>query len=647
MAIEDEIIRAAGREVANRMMPTRRDDYQRHDRAAYPGRDRSRSPRSLSSNSYSNYSGSSRGVSPSHGRHDAASEWGHRASYGRDTFRDYRDSRYGGRSPPRRHSPRRRSPSPVRRSYDKPGRYYGGARPGGYRGRGSGRGGARGGHPRREDRQRPRREDDYAREQDLRRAAIDSRTATWQRTIFPPDASMATRDRAGHPLFPDVEDGEDDELRSALEEVKPPAQYEGREKERHEKALLDERNGHIFRKVTDTPSLERTGLWTTAGPITTHAQAVNLMRWVHHGDPTAMEFLRRTVTRLGTDPTLPRTIGEVTTLQYQNQAMARYNATVNGEREPVPKLTNAGHAPTVTHGAHQAVPGAGPPRPYDAMDEDDPMPADTDASHTQVPDEGPAVFLGCARRATMDTTIVHLPEHPHTDTMARHGTMASIARAVRWYGNVPTSHWPLGLRTSPSELPTTTSASPWPHDVGAWFTLNALSPKRGESSVDRSAFLKIAIRILSVKGFFDKYATLAGYLLNDLPLEHFPFPGVNVSFAHVIAWLMQHGIDKGSEALLALESFACARRRHAAGETEDLQTSLFNDDWPHCPNDADNIVLRPEDLWTGLQFGSPRPGETTDFPSHPAGAPATMESGKVYPPLPPSPKDDSATSTGA
>ncbi|KAJ7652770.1 hypothetical protein DFH06DRAFT_1134224 [Mycena polygramma] len=594
MAIEDEIIRAAGREVANRMMPTRRDDYQRHDRTAYIDRDRSRSPRSLSSNSYTSYSGSSRGVSPSYGRHDAASDWGHRASYGRDTFRDYRDGRQAVTTAEHVQvatedvAPAVAAPEAA---------ILGGTTITAHAGKTT--------------------------------MHASRNCVALQSTLAPRRGSARysrpTRDRAGHPLFPDVEDGEDDELRSALEEVKPLAHYEGREKERHEKALLDERNGHIFHKVTDAPSLEKTGLWTTAGPITTHAQAVNLMRWVHHGDPTAMEFLRRTVTRLGTDPTLPRTIGEVTTLQYQNQAMARYNATVNGEREPAPKLTNAGHAPTVTHGAHQAVPGAGPPQPYDAMDEDDPMPANTDASNTM--------------RASGDGGHDNrppdgAPAHRH-DGAPWHDGIDSASGAMVW----ECAH--IALAIGSADL-TQRAAH---HDERVAMAPRC-GPKRGESSVDRSAFLKIAIRILSVKGFFDKYATLAGYLLNDLPLEHFPFPGVNVSFAHVIAWLMQHGIDKGSEALLALESFACARRRHAAGKTEDLQKSLFNDDWPHCPDDADNIVLRPEDLWTGLQFGSPRPGETTDFPSHPAGAPATMENGKVYPPLPPSPKDDVAPSTG-
>ncbi|KAJ7602787.1 hypothetical protein DFH06DRAFT_1351020 [Mycena polygramma] len=489
---------------------------------------------------------------------------------------------------------------------------------------------------------------------ELRRVAIDSRTVVWQRTVFPPDVALATRDDSGHPIFPDFDASEGSELRGSLDDVKEPAQFEPREQERQRKALLDEANGHLFQKVVDGPSIEKTGYWTTAGPIKTFAQAVNLMRWVHHGDPTAMEFLKRTVTRLGTDPTLPRTIGEVTALQYQNQAIARYNATVNGDRAPSPKLTNAGRAPgAIRHNQHPFHFAAGPPlliaqpaqdAPPDAMEQDDPMPvpggAADAADNGDVVDDGPAVYLGAARRAAIDRTIVHLAENPASDAMGPRGTTASIQRAVRWYTNVPTSHWPLGLRISLGERPTTMTATPWALDVGAWFTLNALSPMRGtESSVHRAAFLKIAVRILSIPGLFAKYVEVGGYVFNDLPLEHFPFPGTNVSYAQIIAWFMQHGINVGSDALLALESFARSRRNQIAGN-DNLEAAVFSDDWPYTVKDIENVVLRAEDIWTALRFGTVRADATSDFPSFPAGVnTAVMENGQPFPQLPPSPDD--------
>ncbi|KAJ7778346.1 hypothetical protein B0H16DRAFT_1846576 [Mycena metata] len=231
------------------------------------------------------------------------------------------------------------------------------------------------------------------------------------------------------------------------------------------------------------------------------------------------------------------------------------------------------------------------------------------------------VYLGSARRATEDTTKVYLKEDPTDGDTAQKGTEASIEHAVRWYTKVPTLYWPRGMRASYSALPDSENATPWPADVGSWFTMNALAPLRDSdhSSVHRANFLRKMVYVLSVHGTYDHYAAAGEYIHNNLPLEHFPFDASNITFSQIIVWLIQHGIGAKSTALSSLESFARARRNHAAG-VADINTMSFEAEWPNAMSDVQNMVLRPEDHWAGIDFGIARPGTSTVFPQRPSAA---------------------------
>ncbi|KAJ7186096.1 hypothetical protein C8R46DRAFT_1208182 [Mycena filopes] len=471
------------------------------------------------------------------------------------------------------------------------------------------------------------------------------------------DGTDALRDASGHPLFPATEAGEDDSDFGPLAGIKEPVNYAVREPERRSRAVEDARQGRNNRKVPDPLTLELAGVWATAGPVSSVDQAVNLMRWVYRGDNHATEFMRNIVARIGADTTAPRTIGEVTVLQNQNQAMAHYNATVYGARTP----ERVGLTLPIAVDTPVATPSA--------MDEDEPTLITVDASLIAVGGTLPgltlppstidddndddtssaeaAVFLGAARRVLPDATLVHLGEHSSTsDKMSRRGTTASISRAMRWYKNMPSGQWPFGMRDSSNAWPAPLSmeSEPWALDVGAWFTLNALLPRRNIfSSLHRASSLKVVIRLLSVDGIFDHYAEKGGYVFDTLPLEHYPFDAVNVGFSHLICWLMQHGIAPHSAALAALQSYARSRRNRLENSSNPAET-LFEMEWPYGPSDVGTNILRNEDCWANLRHGPVRNGTTTKYPSFP-GAPAvpdvTMDNGEPFPQLPPpSPGED-------
>ncbi|KAJ7075594.1 hypothetical protein B0H15DRAFT_956328 [Mycena belliarum] len=592
------VMREAGRVMADRLLP---DSHQRADRRDYSyddyDRRRSRSPRPYSSSSSGRYSDSS-------------------ASNGHRDPSPYYTDRGRGNNRPRDHppywGPRRRSPSPRRPDNQRYPEYRRGDRRG-HRGRGRGRTVQR----------------ESSNEEALRRRVVDSRPAGIQ-TIFPPNIMAATRDNAGHPLFPESE-LEDGEIAERLAAVREPRDYMANETRRREIAAIDEANGKLYRKVVDVLDAPRVGPWSVATPVVTFVQAVNILRWVHAGDKFTVEFLKSVQTRLGTDPTIHRTQGEVTLLQHQMDAMRHFNAIVEGRKPARSKTTNAGRAGTPFQApapGPSIIGGPGIPEPpatpspghtkddEDPEDDDDPMP-DTPAAN---PDKAMPAYLGTSAHGDVDATVVVLTEHGPADAFARHGMRSPLLNAKRWYANIPTLHWPKGMRVSDFELPNTTSAIPLEADVRAWFTINALAPRRGPdaTSLHRARFLDATIRLLSVHGTFHRYAQFGGYVLARLPLEHYPFDSVNISFAQIVAWFVQHGIDSQSESVAVLEAFARARRNHTAG-ISDVNTLDFDAGFPGSLNDVASIVVRDEELWTNIRHGAVRPDETTLYPAHPAG----------------------------
>ncbi|KAF8143186.1 hypothetical protein K438DRAFT_1994152 [Mycena galopus ATCC 62051] len=186
---------------------------------------------------------------------------------------------------------------------------------------------------------------------------------------------------------------------------------------------------------------------------------------------------------------------------------------------------------------------------------------------------------------------VHLPESPAKGKPGPNVATAMMADAIRWYRDVPVAHWPIGMCSSP------TSTAPLTTDIAAWLTLNALAPMRGElTALDHNTFLWKAILIFSISGYFDHYVTLGQYPPDDLPLEHYPFDTISLRWSHIVSWITQHGILKGSEA------------------TWSVISSIADGISPHI----DLTTLGTDDVWSSLQHGVIREGVDTFYPIFPA-----------------------------
>ncbi|KAJ6479867.1 hypothetical protein DFH09DRAFT_1108045 [Mycena vulgaris] len=617
------LLREGGRAMADKLLPGHRPSNERRDDGR-SGFDRycSRSPRSYASTTSGRQSPE---YDSEYGRDRGPSYGEHRRSRSRPRYRD--------ESPPRPSqywSPRRRPTSPPRMSqgrFDGPRHYQEERRDDkrratpGFRGRGRA--------PQRDDRVHVR--------------APESRPADgWNRTVYPPSIKLALRDNGGHPLFPDSVSNDDESDYGSEDDIKEPTNYSTNEAIRRNRAVAAEKTGRLYGKVLEEPDPQRVGIWTGAGTVLTLAQARNILRWIHHGDRSTMEFLKHIMTRLGSDPTLPRTVGEVTLLQHQNQALARYNSIVHGDRVQRSKPANAGRpgppgfpfqAPivAVSIGTPEAItqlanalapqpeqPATTEPAPTQNADTQD-----ADADMPDAPGVTPPVlraYLGSSPTPDDGAPSVILTENDDAERDTHRPVSAPRAKMVRWYGNVPTSHWPKGMHISVSALPDTPTASPWVPDVTSWCTLNALSPVRvrGGSSLHRARFLDAATRMLSVHGTYLRYAEEGNYIFDNLPLEHYPFDATNISFAQITAWLIQHGIARDSEDLATLESYARSRRNHIAGN-EDLNAHEFDAGHPATRIDVDNIIICDEDRWDRLRHATARTDVSTNYPQFPAG----------------------------
>ncbi|KAF8178815.1 hypothetical protein K438DRAFT_1769273 [Mycena galopus ATCC 62051] len=428
------------------------------------------------------------------------------------------------------------------------------------------------------------------REEQLRRAAlgtIASRAGS-PRVLTPRAAEQAVKTKRGHPVFPPHLASEEDDRLGADAGICCPTRYAENESTRHSQATATELTTPIPRTSMELTS-ERMGVWANALPVTTFDEAVNLCRWVHHGDAHAMAYLKWTITGLR-DPAIRRSIGGVTLLQYQSQVIGRYKGVVEGAQVPRSKVTNVGHAPGTGFPLHDGPSASdiGTITPRIAGDEDVPMPRPLNGPTQE--DTAPRACLGVAALNSDVRTCVHIPESPAKDRPGRDMASATMPEAIRWYREVPAAHWPIGMRPAPA------STAPRPADISAWLTLNALAPARGElTALDRNRFLWKAVLIFSISGYFDHYVTIGQYPPDDLPLEHYPFETTTLRWSHVVSWITQHGILRGSAAVLALESFACSCCNLFLHNT-DLECQRFDNEWPQSAEDVELTTLGTDDI---------------------------------------------------
>ncbi|KAJ7260686.1 hypothetical protein C8J57DRAFT_1514619 [Mycena rebaudengoi] len=413
----------------------------------------------------------------------------------------------------------------------------------------------------------------------LRQQALASRTAVdlWRHDL--PDIGAAMLSDHGHPIFPP---GTPTDYGAAVREP-------------------DTRHRYEFFEM----------------------QALNIMSWELVGEHTAFNFATHLVERMEADPTAACTEGEVLLLQCHYAIDARYR-TVRGEA-PRPRPTYADRTNRVTYKLE--------PRPEYVKPQDAVMtyaaPAPTtapalDSEPAPAPHIAPPpaatvamAYLGSSPPLNDDNTVVILTELD-SDTPGRPTTQSILELARRWILAVPTAHRPHGMRVMENEFPTVDETSlPLAEDVGAWFTINGLAPRRGRiSSINRAKFLHALAQTLSVEGIFNHYVSLGQYIFANLPFEHYPFSAMNICASQIIAWLIQHGITPGSGALRALESFARSRRNYSAYSGNPVNR-VFTTGFPHCEADVARIVVHDEDRWGALRHAALQEGVQSDYPACP------------------------------
>ncbi|KAJ6485365.1 hypothetical protein C8R47DRAFT_1072722 [Mycena vitilis] len=500
---------------------------------------------------------------------------------------------YHRRSPPPFHGHGHPHPQDSHNGY---------ARGAGYRQQPPHRGGYRGGY--RGNRGRGARYDAYPRDHDrreeerLRARALQGRIKTpppaapWVRSIFPPDITKADEDGNGHPICPLEIGTENDESDYGSDSGAPtlPSGWRTTELARRADAVAHEELGtREYTRHTVAPS-DAIGRWLDK-TIETKDEAANVLRWIARTEPTSFHFMHCERVRLGADPTITRSEGQVYLLQRQNSAAEQYwLATTNHRKGP------SRYEPPAAYKT------AGGQRPEDDM----------------------YAYLGTAILSS-DDTFVYLTELAEETSEVRSGSHTKLLEADRLYANMEFRLWPIGFRINEREYPDPRGrfAKAYQGDILAWYTINALAPRRTRvgTSIERSKFMELLIRLLSVAGTYNRIANAGEYVAANRALEHYPFLTMNATFSHVVAWLIQHGIRCDGDAIKVLESFARSRR-NAKEDRETPNAVVFTKGG--VPHDLDEVVAMKMGTdfchWKEVMHAGLQPNVTSEYPQQPSSA---------------------------
>ncbi|KAJ7610034.1 hypothetical protein DFH06DRAFT_1346171 [Mycena polygramma] len=466
-------------------------------------------------------------------------------------------------------------------------------RGGGYRG--GGHRGHRGNGHRYETypRDHDRREEERLRARALqRRIKTPPPAAPWVRSLFPPDIAAADEDGNGHPICPlEIGTGDNESDYGSDSDIPSlPAGWRTTELARQADAAAHEQLGTREYTRHVVPASDAIGHWA-GKTIETKDEAANVLRWIARTEPTAFHFMHCERVRLGSDPTITRSEGQVYLLQRQNGAAEQFwLATTNRRKGP------SRYEPPVAYKTEAA----------------------------QRADEDMYAYLGTALLGE-DTTFVYITELAEETSEVRSGSHTKLLDADRLYANIEFRLWPIGFRINEREYPDPRGrfAKPYQGDVLAWYTINALAPRRTRvgTSIERAKFMELLIRILSIAGTYNRIANSGEYVAANRPLQHYPFLTMNATFSHVVAWLIQHGIRRDGDAIKVLESFARSRR-NAKEDRETPNAVVFTKGG--LPHDMDEMVAMKMGTdfchWKDVMHAGLQPGVTSDYPQQPSSA---------------------------
>ncbi|KAJ7635986.1 hypothetical protein DFH06DRAFT_1139070 [Mycena polygramma] len=317
-------------------------------------------------------------------------------------------------------------------------------------------------------------------EERLRTRALQGRIKTpapavpWARSMFPPDIDKSEKDENEHPLCPLEHSPDDDESDYGSESEAPtmPSGWKTTELARQADAVAhEERGSRTYTRFEVAPS-DAIGLWA-GKTLQTKEEAANILRWIARTEASAFHFMHCERVRLGSDPTIIRTEGQVYLLQRQNAASEQYWLATTGRRKGPAKYD--------------------PPAAY--------KDAGTRAEEDQY------VYLGTAMLGE-DTMFVILTELAYEDSEVRSGSHTKLLEAARMYDNMEHRLWPHGFRVNEREYasPRVRWATAHRDDIAAWYTINALAPRRNRigTSIERAKFMEVLICLLSIAGTYNR-----------------------------------------------------------------------------------------------------------------------------------------------
>ena len=133
----------------------------------------------------------------------------------------------------------------------------------------------------------------------------------------------------------------------------------------------------------------------------------------------------------------------------------------------------------------------------------------------------------------------------------------------QWALSAP-EDWPVGIRALVDGQPTRVSQDlhsqqlvPFDDDVRGWVWLDSLAPTRSSTDASRyEQFMRVAIETMAVPSLYPALCERIHTIVEDRPIEHFPFETGQLSSSIIARWIRDHGVLAGSEDMHVIHGYA-------------------------------------------------------------------------------------------
>ncbi|KAJ7151004.1 hypothetical protein C8R46DRAFT_1229295 [Mycena filopes] len=394
----------------------------------------------------------------------------------------------------------------------------------------------------------------------------------------------------GHPVFPHadvvVPDDVSDHGDSAAETdaVTRTRLFKAREQARVHKAVKGGRDGTKGGSKVRPRSKTRLGRWFTV-VIHTYEEAQNLLRWSNSGERTARALVLYLEGEAARNSTTPRSEGVAYILSQQSASRTAFELATTGK---FPESRRQ-------------------------------MLRDLALANTPAPDEPLDVIEAPETEEELPDTRVWLPSYvgaspPGSEDYEFLTSTLHAEDAQQHYATLPTSEWPMGMRTEAGVYPKATREKPLMLDVRVACTFLHLCPDgSGEDE-----FTRLALLMFSAEGMFARYIQ-SGKMRFGTRAVHDPYPfateGINMS--HVASWFTAHGIACPSDDVDAIESYARSHHNRALSGLRNPANKEFPT-WPEGPQCAAAVDDGDIISWDKLVHPPLREGVDSNYPRRPS-----------------------------